>query len=177
MSVKYINGWALKAGPPNIGQTRRRQGKTIEFPPELYPPENSKTILLTDVVTNLVGVGTIASPAGLALTLDTGEQGVIRGLEIFADNPTLTTSALWRIRVNGNPVQGLGNVTMIFRVASSLARDFDNLRVVIPPGGSVGVDIVNQDGAARTFGAQLIGWRWPVLDTITPEAEGHEAVL
>ncbi len=155
-------GYELDGGAPSVlGLKGRKRGAPLEFPSELFPPADSRALILTDVVT-LAGAGVSATPAGLSIQLPLGVVGVIRDIQIFADAPDLNTRATWRVRINGAVVQGLENLTMIFRAASSIARDFDTMRVEIPDNGLIDVQITNIDGAPRVYGAQLIGWTWQI---------------
>lgn len=153
--------YELAGGAPDVQSVggRRVLGTPLEFPPELFPPRDSRALVRTDTAT-LAGANSAASPAGLHVELQLGFVGVIRSIQIFADAPDLTTRALWRVRVNNAPVPGLEALTMIFRAASSIARDFDTIRVEIPDSGVVDVEIINVDGVPRVFGAQLVGWVW-----------------
>jgi hypothetical protein len=134
-------------------------GPPVYFDPMLYPPPGSKRIDGTDQV-NVAGAGVAAQLPGCTIQLDKGQIGVIDQIELFVDNPALITRAVWQIRVNGNPVPGFSALTMLFRAAASLARDFTAQRIQLPAGAKVEVFVTNVDGAARVFGAQLVGWQY-----------------
>jgi hypothetical protein len=161
---RFAEGFDLASGAPDVIGVggRRAKGTPLEFPAELFPPRDSRALVLTDTVNLAGGAGTSAKPAGLHTKLELGFVAIIRSIQIFADAPDLTTRATWRILINGAPVAGLENLTMIFRAASSIARDFDTLRVEVPDGAEVDVQITNVDGVPRIYGAQLVGWQWQV---------------
>jgi hypothetical protein len=152
----------LHAGPPRLigGTGRGDDGMAVKFPAELYPPADSRPIILTAQQT-IAAAGSV-TPAALTRQLPLGWVGVIRSLEIFADSPLVATRALWQLQINGAPVFGMEAVTMIFRDAASLARDFDNLRIAIPDNATISVQITNVDGAPRLYGAQLVGWEYQI---------------
>lgn len=155
---QYGEGIALAIQPHERVQAQQATsaGTGMELDPYLYPPHNSRTLLLTDKIAT-PGAGEVTS-ANLSVRLARGEVAAIRQLTLFANSPDDTTAATWRVTVNGVTVPGLAALTMIMRVASSLAFSLDTLRVEVPDGALIQVFITNVDGIPRTFGAQLVGW-------------------
>jgi hypothetical protein len=148
--VKGIGGQQ----PPNM----------VNLPPELYPPESSTPIFLSDEV-GLVGANTSARPAGLQFTIPSNMVGVIDSIELLVDGLLITTVIQYQALVSGSPVQGFNALTILGRNgAQSVSKSMGPfLRLLIPLGGTFQMQFLDVDGGAVTMGAQARGWFWPAV--------------
>lgn len=138
--------------PPNM----------VNLPPELYPPQNSNGLFLSGS-TFLVGAASSDRPAALQMAIPTNQVGVIDALELLVDGILITTNIVYTVFVNGSPVQGFNNLSILPRNgAQSVSKSLGPfLRILIPLGGTIQLQFLNVDGGAVTMGAQMRGWYWP----------------
>lgn len=165
MWFNFRNRAAVAAGGTPFSDTpgaRRGRGGASGgdgslFPPHLYPPRGSTPLFLADKAAS-AGAGALY-PAGLKYTLPQGWRGVLRVLEVFADPLTVASNLTWAVQVNGAPVRGLGQITVMPRAADSFSEVFDQWSVDLPEACTVSVVITNNDGGAYNWlGAKLQGW-------------------
>lgn len=177
MQTTYVlpaqSGWNLAVPRPRIGPRQMVFGgvagiqgdqaaNTVNLPPELYPPLQSTAFFLSDEAA-LVGIGASTRPGGLAFTLPQTMVGVIDAIELLIDGIVITTSVVYSVMMNGAPVNGFNNLTILGRNgAQSVSKAMGPfLRCEIPIGGTVQMQFTDVDGGAITMGAQLRGWFWP----------------
>lgn len=144
-------------GVPSTGGTSGPAMFTA-FPPEIYPPPGHVPFFRSATV-DTAGAGT-SQPDDLVVDVPQGMWGVVRWLELFANAPDVAMVARWALLVDGTPVPGLGNLTIIGRAAGSVAKSME-VAALVRPGSSVRMTITNVDGAPRLLGAQLQGWTYP----------------
>jgi hypothetical protein len=134
---------------------------TVKLDPFLYPPPNSTPI---NVAANVAIVGAGGRfDAGVTFEIPDSNYGVISSIELLLDSILITSNVLWTLFVNGIPVPGFAPLTILARNgAASVSRAWPGpLRIVIPLGGIVSVQVVDVDGAPYTAGTSLYGWHFP----------------
>jgi len=134
---------------------------TIKLDPFLFPPPFSIPINVGANVA-ITGVGG-RFDAGVTFEIPDSNYGVISSIDLLLDSILITSNVLWTIFVNGMPVPGFAPLTILGRNgAASVSKSWPGpLRIVIPLGGQVSVQIVDVDGAPYTAGTQLYGWQLP----------------
>lgn len=135
---------------------------TVQLDPYLYPPPNSTPFNLA-ANQAIVGVNQITTPAGLVLPIPQNCYGVINSVDLLLDSILITSNVLWTLRLNKIPIPGFAPITILGRNgAASVAKSWGpQLRLVVPLGAEISVQIQNVDGAPYTAGTQLQGWFWP----------------
>lgn len=155
----------MRAGQYGFGGVQAIQGaaaaNAVALDPNLYPPQGSTGLFLSDSAA-LVGAGSSTRPAGLQITLTTGSVGVIDTIDMLADGIVISTQILFTILINGAPVPGFNNLSILGRNgAQSVGKSMGPfLRCQIPIGGTLQMQFTDVDGGAITMGAQLRGWYW-----------------
>jgi hypothetical protein len=134
-------------------------GGSSQYPWHREPPPGAVPLFGTDQVNNPGPAGNVVLLPGTLIQIPRGSIGVISSVQVFAEAPVLATRATWAILVNGVPAPNLGKLTDLFSAASSQRREFKDLGLITPEGANIQVSVTNLDGAARIYGAQLVGWR------------------
>ncbi len=150
------------AGGGSVLSSAQPAPGTIVLPPQDFMPVDATPFFLS-AETAIVGPNVASSPAALQLRIPLDQIGWVKSIEIMLDGIVITSNVLWRLSIDGVPVQGFSNLTILGRNgAASVSRTFDPVTAQIPPGTTLGVTMTVVDGGSYTVGAQLRGWYYPV---------------
>jgi len=125
--------------------------------------------------------GTLAAGAGSTVTLGGAPavnitpdyEGVVAGVNIFVDAPTILINVVWQLRFNQSPVPGWATLTTFPRAANSISIEFSG-PLQVPPNTLVDVQVINNSAAGPwTVGVEVTGWSWPVMKRIWSFGDGE----
>lgn len=153
----------IRPGAPELDRGVE-QPNTLNYPPEIVRPPNSRTVSLSVNTALAAAAGAIVTPAGFPLQLAKSEVGVIDQIDLLLNGIVLGSTVTWMLLVNGAPPPGFGAMTILGRDgAASVSKTYGpQLRITVPAGGVISVVITNGDGAAGyTAGVGVLGWAWP----------------
>ncbi len=151
----------LKGGGSAVASGIDPGPDTVRLDPFLFPPPFATTInLAANQATN--GANDRQFPAALSTAIPENCYGVISSISLMLDSILITSNVQWTILINGIAVPGFTLTILGRNGAASVSSSWPGpLRILIPLGGRVGVQILNVDGGNYTAGTQLYGWFFP----------------
>ncbi len=127
------------------------------FPWAIEPPPDALDFNADATVAPGAGPVTVV-PAGLLVVLQRGYVGVVKDVSFVVNNMLATTNVRFSLRVNGSPVQGWDSVTVLPRIAASVANGWDRRVIRIPDGARIDWAITVADAGVYQIGVQYHGW-------------------
>lgn len=158
--------------PPRIEVASEAPFARIVYPPRIEKLLTSADFNVADYAMAVpAGVGSLVTSANLAFALPATQVGWLQQFFLYILGPLATTRLSFMVMINGGPVPGFTMINPPGAVNFLLITTND-MRVRLPQGSTVNVQITNLDGAAITAGGLLAGWYHPLADELRMYGEG-----
>lgn len=159
--------------PPRIPVASEAPFARIVFPPRIEKIPTSADFNVVDYAMAVpAGVGSVVTSAALSFALPATQVGWLQQVFLYVLLPIATTQLSWSVRINGGSVPGFTGLRNPPGAANFLLITTNDVRVRLPQGSTVDVQITNVDGAAITAGGLLAGWYHPLADELRVYGEG-----
>lgn len=96
--------------------------------------------------------------AGIEFVVPAGRKGVLKELNMIIKNSTFTTDVFVRIKRNNAAVQGWDQIPYLNAPVVYQSRTWNDIDEQYAAGERIGLDFINNTGAAVDVGAQFSGW-------------------
>lgn len=140
------------------------------YPWWLYKPPMGQD-LVTLAQNDFLAAGTVEL-ADTVEQLDQNTIAIIKGIDLYVNDVTVTTDIIFQFLVNGNPVPGYGSMPIFPRTVASASQSFDT-NLFVPAGARISIAVIKADAGLNLVGAGYQGWKVPSnIDSIMGVAGG-----
>lgn len=137
------------------------QGQRVIFPPEFMRPKDGK-YFQAGGTTNIAGPSAFTTLGG-TFQVPPSSMGIVRDVNLGVETMLATTNIVWRIRVDGSPVEGWNALTLAPRASAFVSASFlpESTYITVPSGAVVDVQAIVNDAVAYNVTGQVRGWFYP----------------
>jgi hypothetical protein len=98
------------------------------------------------------------------LVIGRGQRGVIVGIALTVQAPTIADDFFYTLLRNNAPVSGLDRLRNFAVVANAAVRDFNGYSLQLEPADQMSWTVTNNGAAAVTVGVSYFGWQTMVTE-------------
>lgn len=148
-------------GGPGAGFAPPPPAPALQVPPWfLVKPPEAADFTACGRVAGLTSAAGQTVLTGSTVQIPANNVPVIRSLTLEVNNLLSTSDIDWRLRVNGNPVEGWAPLTVFPRSAATITVAYgpEETFIILPEGALIDVTAQVHDAGTYDVGAHLHGW-------------------